>query len=403
MTRLALLALSSGLIAAGSVPAAGDTPADAPLPAPAASAQRSPANGPPSGAYRLRSEDVIEITVLGLAQLDKTLTVLPDGTISFPRLGTIHAAGMTTEELRAFLFKGLDRFYNNLQINVGVKSLRTDWVTVSGAVKQSGNYELRRGWTVQELLAAAGGIAPLNGPPAPDQMRATLIRANGQRIPINLDQLLSQQGTPDLPALEPGDDLVVEDLTIQVTVDGQVREPGKTVPLAPGATALDALQAAGGPTEKAALSKAFIRRGTQNILVDLRSYQEGTSSNTPLPTLQRYDTLVIPENKNWVVVFGGVNQQGRIVLPEGETVSLSQAIALAGGPVQRAKLKEVSIAQRVGEKFESKKVNVEGMFTKGDFSRDVVVQPGDFIFVPDPKERNPFPWSSILPALLFGL
>src|SRR5712691_3554936 len=64
--------------------------------------------------YRLRSEDVIDITVLGLPQLDKTVTILPDGTITYPRLGTIKAEGMTPQELKDHLYKGLDRYYNNL-------------------------------------------------------------------------------------------------------------------------------------------------------------------------------------------------------------------------------------------------------------------------------------------------
>src|SRR5688572_18167652 len=88
------------------------------------------ATEPTTGGYRLRSEDVVEITVLGHMQLDKTVTILPDGTITYPRIGTIQAAGKSTQELQALLYRELDKYYNNLNITVTVKSLRTDRVTV---------------------------------------------------------------------------------------------------------------------------------------------------------------------------------------------------------------------------------------------------------------------------------
>src|ERR1051326_882674 len=80
----------------------------------AGSLSAAPATAPAESSYRLRPEDVIEITVMGLPQLDRTGTILPDSTITYPRLGTIHAAGKTLDELKAELYRGLDQHYNNL-------------------------------------------------------------------------------------------------------------------------------------------------------------------------------------------------------------------------------------------------------------------------------------------------
>lgn len=379
---LGLLAVSAPLYAVPSTPP--ETPAAA-------------------GSYRLRSEDVIEITVLGLSQLDKTLTILPDGTISYPRLGTIKAAGMTPQSLKEYLVRELDRFYNITDLTVTVRQLRTDRVTVRGAVRTPGIYDVRSGWTLRELLAAAGDLATPNGPPAPAQMRATLIRRNGERIPLQLAQLMSQAGAPDLPALEPDDVLLVEDLTIQVWVEGEVNSPG-LITLPPGTSPADALQQAKGPTEKAALTQAYIRRGAQIIRINLRPIMSGKVGTQPLPPLQRYDTISIPENKNQFLVAGGVQRPGPYLLPEDEPVPLTKALGLAGGTVPRAGLKQVSLVQKVGDKFERTIVNVEEMFKKGELSRNVLIQPGDMIYVPDPKQPRGFNPLLMLQsaAVLFG-
>src|SRR5262249_53449973 len=134
----------------------------------AAPLSAAPSSAPTPTSYRLRTDDVIEITVLGLPQLDRTVTILPDGTLAFPRLGTVRAAGMTPSELEQWLFQRLNRYYNNPQITVSVKSIRPDRVTITGAVRSPSVYDMRRGWTVRELLAAAGGLASPNGQPAPN-------------------------------------------------------------------------------------------------------------------------------------------------------------------------------------------------------------------------------------------
>jgi polysaccharide export outer membrane protein len=363
-------------------------------------APAGPAATAPRSGYQLHPEDVVEITVLGLPQLDKTATILPDGTITYPRLDTIRAAGMTLQELKEYLYKGLDRFYNNLDITVTVKSLHTDRVTVRGAVRSPGGYDMRPGWTVRELLAAAGDLATTNGPPMPDQMRATLIRRNGERIVLNMAQLLAQEGAAGLPVLEPDDMLIVEDLTIQVNVDGQVVNPAP-VSLPPGSTVLDALRAAKGPTDKAALSRAYIRRGAQTIPVNLLPFRSGNVQNASLPVLQRLDTLYIPENKQKVIVWGGVQRPGPYLIPEDEPLTIMNAIGLAGGTLPRAGLKKVSLLRKVDTQYKETVINLAQMISHGgDLSGNQLLQPGDIVFVPDPKQTNGFSVFSLLPLLL---
>jgi protein involved in polysaccharide export with SLBB domain len=367
----------------------------------AGSLSAAPTSAPADSSYRLRTEDVIEITVMGLPQLGRTVTILPDSTISFPRLGTIHAAGKTLDELKTELYRGLDRFYNNLDITVSVKSLRIDRASVTGAVRNNGSFDLRPGWTVRELLAAGGGLSIANGQPAPEQIRATLVRRNGQRIPLTLAQLLSQPGAPDVPTLEPDDQLVVEDLTIQVSVDGEVNRPANGISLLPGATVVDALRAVGGFTSKAALTRAQILRGAQTIAVNLRPYVNGTATSEAPPVLQRGDILFIPENKNHVVVLGGVQKPGPVLVPEDEALLLTEAIAQAGGLVERSRIDQVHLVRQVEGQPTDTVINVRDILTKGKLDRNLNLRPGDMVYVPSPKLGSGFNPMSLVGLLPF--
>src|SRR5579862_6096458 len=59
--------------------------------------------------YLLGIDDVIEVTVTNHDDLDRTLTILPNGKINYPGVGEITAAGRTSravaEEIRAELDK----------------------------------------------------------------------------------------------------------------------------------------------------------------------------------------------------------------------------------------------------------------------------------------------------------
>ena len=51
--------------------------------------------------------DVVTIHIVGAPDLDTTTRVETDGTIAFPYLGRIHAAGLTQDELARRIGRGL--------------------------------------------------------------------------------------------------------------------------------------------------------------------------------------------------------------------------------------------------------------------------------------------------------
>jgi polysaccharide export outer membrane protein len=118
-------------------------------------------------------------------------------------------------------------------------------------------------------------------------------------------------------------------------------------------------------------------------------------------------TLILKEfSKPFFVVGGEVARPGRFDL-RGD-VTMSDAIAIAGGFNLGAKTSEVLLFRRVSrEMAEVKRVNLREILEKGMLAEDMVLQPGDSVYVPRSKvgrvERfmnisklglyfNPIPW-----------
>jgi len=94
-------------------------------------------------------------------------------------------------------------------------------------------------------------------------------------------------------------------------------------------------------------------------------------------------SLVLKDfQKPYFIADGQVRQPGKYEL-RGDTTVL-QALAMAGGfQSQYAKHSQVVLYRRVNDTWaEARLINVKKMQSKHDLSEDVLLQPGDLIFVP---------------------
>lgn len=93
-------------------------------------------------------------------------------------------------------------------------------------------------------------------------------------------------------------------------------------------------------------------------------------------------TLVLKEfEKPSFIVGGEVQRPGRYELRGGLTVT--QALAVAGGKTSGGKVSDVLLFRRMGNDLvEVKRIDVARMYSKRDLSEDPVVRPGDTLFVP---------------------
>src|SRR6056297_1666002 len=77
------------------------------------------------GQYQIRSGDRLAVEVLEDPSLNRSLLVLPDGTVNFPFAGTIQTRGLTAGQVAAAITSGIAPNFNDRpNVFVTVQSLR---------------------------------------------------------------------------------------------------------------------------------------------------------------------------------------------------------------------------------------------------------------------------------------
>lgn len=114
--------------------------------------------------YVLGPDDGVSVNVVDVPELDaKTLGVIHvdhQGNISLPLAGRIKAAGLTVEGLEKEISARLSAIMNNPEVSVAVAEYRNHPVSVLGAVKNPGVYQVNGPKTLYEILSTAGGLNP---------------------------------------------------------------------------------------------------------------------------------------------------------------------------------------------------------------------------------------------------
>lgn len=110
--------------------------------------------------YRLGCGDVIEISIWKDEALSKTLPILPDGTVFFPLVGKIDAAGKTVEELKKDLESGISKYVPDPFLHVGVVQTGSMMIYIIGKVNGPGRHAINSNINVLQALAMAGGLNP---------------------------------------------------------------------------------------------------------------------------------------------------------------------------------------------------------------------------------------------------
>jgi len=387
-TVMTMIALMVGIFVLSLPATAQTTPAKTPTPAPTtttADASKVAKSGlPAAGEYKISREDSITITCLNDPQYTVTAVVLPDGTISYPKMGQIVVVGMTPHQLENKIRAFLKHDFVKPQVSVSVPVRQIRQVSIVGTgIKETGKRVMRDGWKVLDAIADAGGLLS----DRTELFTGSLIRSEtGETVPLDLPKVLSNDPQANM-LLEPGDLLLinaVEESKSQVQVSGEVNKPGFILIPRDGSIG-KALEAAGGPKETAQLSQVVIERNGEKIPLDLRRMvQDGTEPEGV--KLQPGDKLVIPENKRLFYVVGAVSRQGAISLPDDRPMTLVRALSDSGVQLPAAETKKTVLTRlKPDGSQDTKIIDVETLLAKSDYSKDIVLQPGDMIYVPFKK------------------
>jgi polysaccharide export outer membrane protein len=143
------------------------------------------------------------------------------------------------------------------------------------------------------------------------------------------------------------------------------------------------LSAHGGPSQDADHMRIqLIRRtGLRREMNLFRAVFQGTEEDDPY--LEAGDLVFIPSlsmGNRKVFVLGEVNSPGVVNIID--TMGLVEAISRAGGFTQKGYMKGVVVLKRGPEGAEMKIADFKEMFKRGSLDADIVLAPGDIVFVP---------------------
>jgi polysaccharide export outer membrane protein len=283
-----------------------------------------PLSKTPMADYYLGVGDAIDIKVFGYDEYTGMQSILPDGTITLPLVGKINAVDRTTEQLTKEVTARLKRYLTNPVVTISITKQRPIRVVVTGEVQRPGVIQLQ---SLEPVANQASSSAASSTP-----------------------------------------------------------------------TLSEAIEQAGGITRKADLRQITLKRRTPTgepteIQIDLwQALRSGTNLDDPL--LQDGDSIYVPllsanadidsrlaartsfsAKTVRVRVVGEVKQPGEVqVSPDS---SLSSAIAIAGGPTEKANMDKV-VFVRLGDdgQIERRELDLKNL------TDNYQVQEGDVLMVP---------------------
>src|ERR1700726_1089113 len=112
-----------------------------------------------AGEYRIGAHDLLEINVFEAPDLNRSLRVSAGGEISMPLLGAIQSTGLTARELEGVIEIKLRQYMKDPHVGVFVTTVESHPVSVVGAVKKPGVFQVRGTKTVLEMLSMAEGLS----------------------------------------------------------------------------------------------------------------------------------------------------------------------------------------------------------------------------------------------------
>ncbi|NJN49197.1 MAG: polysaccharide export protein [Alkalinema sp. RL_2_19] len=257
--------------------------------------------------YYIGPGDEIKISVVGYPEYSSDHSVLSDGTIALPLIGEVMAADRTPAQLKAQLTTLLNELLVNPAVTVTVSSQRPVTVNIGGSVQRPGPVQLRNLRPTGDINQSTtiAGVVSLQRP----TVTAALLEAGGVTREADLSRVQLRRYSPD-QTLPP----VSINLWDAINAD----RPARDLTLQDGDT-------------------LYVPKREDNTTIDAQLLAKSSLA----PRTVR------------VKVVGEVVRPGEVAVPPDGT--LSSAIAIAGGPTDKARMKEVTFIRRLASgRFRSK-------------------------------------------------
>lgn len=248
--------------------------------------------------YRIGNNDVLYITVWDHPELTAPSgaqqqidangrLVRSDGTLYYPYIKEVQAAGKTIQQLRSDIAEKLSTFISDPQVDVAVLRFASQKVVVSGAVLKAGPQAISTNpLNVVEALGSAG-VDPLNA-----DLSGLLLTRNGRVYPLNLDALNQQNAELQKVYLRGGDQLYLPyNDSKKIYVMGEVNQPRALTFKTRTMNLSDVIGSVGGLNQTTSNGNAvYVIRGVENLDVEpAKIYQLQAESPSAMALATHFD------------------------------------------------------------------------------------------------------------------
>ncbi|MEA1052151.1 SLBB domain-containing protein [Lamprobacter modestohalophilus] len=171
--------------------------------------------------YQIMPGDQITVRAWGALELDEVLSVDLAGNIFIPQVGPVFVQGLNAGNLNQQVEQAIGEvFIDNVSVYTNLDGVQPIAVFVTGFVRQPGRYAGSPSDSPLNFLDQAGGIDPASG-----SFRRIQVQRQGQEIAsIDLYRFLLQGEMPQVQ-FQDGDTVVVGRRGAMVTVTGEVAAP----------------------------------------------------------------------------------------------------------------------------------------------------------------------------------
>jgi polysaccharide biosynthesis/export protein len=164
--------------------------------------------------YKIAALDVLDVTVLGVPELSRTVQVSSSGIITLPLIKSVKAGGRTQAQVEQEIGAKLEATYlQSPQVSVFVKEYNSQRITVDGAVNKPGIYPTTGKVSLLQAIALGQGLNEVADPSGILVFRTV----NKKRMAARFDIKQIRGGKINDPILQAGDIVMVDESSARST------------------------------------------------------------------------------------------------------------------------------------------------------------------------------------------
>ena len=157
--------------------------------------------------YRLRQGDTVLVSVWREDALQRQVVVLPDGSITFPLIGRVEVAGLSTPEAEQRIVSKLKVYFPDPIVAVVIVGIDGNRAFVTGKVMHPGPLIISGPISVLQAISLVGGFDRFADE---DGIKVIRTKLGAQEIlPVNFRDIMSGKNMSTNIQLKAGDTLVV--------------------------------------------------------------------------------------------------------------------------------------------------------------------------------------------------